>query len=343
MPTNQEKVEKGKLIIEELSLILREISDSEVAELLGTGGLDNLLKSILDPSRVRAYPSVAEFLLANRHRAALLALVRHALTWNYSFKAGKPGREAFVSPHFIQWFPDGVMFLEGQEPFIGLIGLYRNGEARYAVATRDARAGEELGQADMQFLSPEDAKSSLKTIPPEQITDLEKPLRELRELLEGGQAEESKYQELIQKYPWILGFEYEKIQDHRKLDDKNIPDFTGVRVRDRYRDIIEIKSPFISVSRKNAELTSEFNDAWNQAERYLNFVKEENDYLRRKGLNFDRPRCFLIAGYRIPAETLDRIRGKEKLNPAILFLSYENLEAYTRNAIKFVRDLRSQA
>jgi hypothetical protein len=30
--------------------------------------------------------------------------------------------------------------------------------------------------------------------------------------------------------------QYESVQDHRKLDDKNVPDFTGVRARDKNRE-----------------------------------------------------------------------------------------------------------
>jgi hypothetical protein len=343
MAVNHEKIETGKRLIDELTRIIRELSDAEVAELLGNGPLDTLIRSILDPADARQYPSIAEFLLAKKNRGALLALARYAITRNYAFKPSGVSGEAYVSPHFTQWFSDGVVFLEGREPFTGLIGLYRNGEIRYAVAARDARGGEQLGPADLRFMSVEDWKANLKSIPPEQITELERPLNELRELLERGEVEESNYQELIQKYPWILGAEYGEIQDHRKLDDRNIPDFTGVRVRDKYRDMIEIKSPYITVSRKDGELSSEFNDAWNQAERYVNFVREDSDYLRHKGLNFDLPRCFLIAGYRVPPETLAKIRGKEKLNPTITFLTYEDLEAYVRNTIQFVKKLRSQA
>ena len=76
------------------------------------------------------------------------------------------------------------------------------------------------------------------------------------------------------------------------LNDKNIPDFTGVRIHDSYRDIIEVKPPFTKMFRNDGNLNSDFNDAWNQAERYLDFARTERDYLQRKGLRFDNPRCF---------------------------------------------------
>jgi len=162
---SKEKIESGKKMTAEVAAIVRQLPDQEVGELLGTGAMDDLLKAILDPKKVREYPSIAEFLLANKTRASLLALLRHAITRNYSFKAGQSGKEGFVSPHFAQWFADGVMFLEGQEPFAGLIGLYLNREARYATAARDARGGEELGPRDFEFVTIEDLKARIRPVP----------------------------------------------------------------------------------------------------------------------------------------------------------------------------------
>jgi hypothetical protein len=339
---NEEKIERGKQIVEELSGILRELPDSEVLELLGTGAMADLLKAILDPSEVKKYPNIAEFLLANKIRASLLAYMRYAITQNYSFKGTKEGRERFVSPDFHQWFEDGVMFLEGKERFTGFIGLYRNKELKFAIAARDVRGGEQMGPDDFEFLSIEDFNKCLKTIPPNQITDLEKPVRELKELLNRKETDESKYQELIQKYPWILGLQFEAVQDHRKLDDENIPDFTGVRrVHDKERDIIEIKQPFIQIFRRDGNFASEFNDAWNQVERYLNFAREEKDYLRRKGLRFNNPKCYLFIGFEIPDDGLKKIKNKEKLNPAIEIRTYKDLLAYVESTIEFVKNLKS--
>jgi len=336
---NEQKIERGNQIINELVGILRELTDREVKIFLGAGPMDNLLKAILDPSRVKEYPNIAEFLLANKARASLLAFVRHAITQNYSFKGGEKGKEGFVSPHHVQWFDDGVMFTEGREPFTGLIGLYRNKELRYAMAARDARGGEELGKEDFQFATIDELKTALKAVPAEEIGDLERPLRELTQLLTAGQRDESKYQELIQKYPWILGAHYHSVQDLRKLDDGNIPDFTGVRVRDNYRDIIEIKSPFMPILRRDGEFASEFNSAWNQAERYLNFVRQEKDYLRRKGLNFQLPRCYLIVGFRLSDQALMKMTTKQSMNPAIEIWTYDHLIWLAERTVKFVKDL----
>jgi hypothetical protein len=49
----REKVERGRQIISELAAILRELPDSSVGELLGTGLTDDLLKATLDPLTVK--------------------------------------------------------------------------------------------------------------------------------------------------------------------------------------------------------------------------------------------------------------------------------------------------
>jgi radical SAM superfamily enzyme YgiQ (UPF0313 family) len=178
-------------------------------------------------------------------------------------------------------------------------------------------------------------------IPSDQIVSLERPVKELKELLDRRETNESEYQKSIKKYPWILGAQFVLIQDHRKLNDENIPDFTALRARDGFSDIIEIKQPFTNIFRQDGNFTSDFNDTWNQIERYLNFAREEKDYLRRKGLNFENPRCYLIVGYNIPPEELKKIKTKERLNPSIEVITYNDLLAYAKKTIEFLENLRS--
>lgn len=219
-----EKIKRGKEIINELVDILSELSDSEVGELLGTGAMNNILKAILESSKVSQYPNIAEFLLDNKNRAHLLALIRYAITNNYSFKATKNGKTGFVTPYFNQWFEDGVLYLEGKKPWIGLLGLYRNKKISYAVASREAKSGEELDQDFFNFIPVEDAKKRLRKIPLNQIKNLEAPIHKLNNLLDILEMDEAKYQSWFQKYPWALGLQYKVIQGHKAFDDKNIPD-----------------------------------------------------------------------------------------------------------------------
>jgi hypothetical protein len=129
---------------------------------------------------------------------------------------------------------------------------------------------------------------------------------------------------------------------HKNLDDQRIPDFTGIRVHDDFRDIFEIKPPFIPLFQKDGAFTWEFNKAWNQVEEYLNFVLEEKDYLQRKGLDFDNPGCYLIIGYDLSEKQLRKIRTKERLNPAIKVRTYDNLIEWAENTIKFVKKHNSR-
>jgi len=78
-------------------------------------------------------------------------LLRHAITHNYSIKGTVEGNPVFVSPDFHQWFPGGVMFLQGKNRFEGLIGHYQNGEVKFAIAARDVRGREQLGPDDFIF------------------------------------------------------------------------------------------------------------------------------------------------------------------------------------------------
>jgi len=187
------------------------------------------------------------------------------------------------------------------------------------------------------------ANECLKTIPSNQIDDLEKPLSEINELLNSKDNTESKYHKWLQKYSWIFGLDYKLIESHKNLDDKRIPDLTGIRIYDNFRDIFEIKSPFIPLFQRDGRFTSEFNKAWNQVEKYLNFVIEDKDYLRRnKGLIFDNPKCYLILGYDLPDNQIKKIRTKARVNPAINFRTYDDLIAWAENTINFVKQHKSR-
>lgn len=149
---------------------------------------------------------------------------------------------------------------------------------------------------------------------------------ELEMLLESRNPDEARYQEFLERNPWILGGHHRKIERHTNLDDKNIPDFTGVRHHDGYRDVIELKQPFLSLFNKDGGFSKSFNDAWDQAERYLVFARRNRDYLSsQKGLQFENPRAFLIAGSQLTQEQVRAIRDKESLNPTITVLTYESI------------------
>lgn len=173
------------------------------------------------------------------------------------------------------------------------LGFHRSSVARYLIS---------LGEDG--FLLWEDADNRIgvfneKVPGHEPPSGYDEPIRKLINLLNEQNNDEANYQQLFQNYPWILGTSYDKVVRHQKLDDENIPDFLGVRVHDQLMDIFEIKPPFMKIFRADGGYTSDFNDSWNQAERYLAFAQIERDYLQRKGLFFDNPKCILIVGYNI--------------------------------------------
>lgn len=341
---SSEKVARGRHAVDELVKILSDLSDPEIGDLVASGTINDILKATLDGSKVRQYPNIAEFLLDNKNRAHFVALLRELITRNYSFKAIKDGRTAFVSPFYAQWFDDGVVFLEGEKPWEGLTGLYRKGQLSYAVASRDVKAGESFDlRKFLSFISVDDVKESLKQIPPT-VTSLDEPLNELRDLLNKHETDEEKYHSWFRRYPWTFGLAYERFQDLRRLDDRNIPDFTGVRIHDASRDIFEIKQPFLRLFRDDGEFTSEFNEAWNQAERYLVFTRQNGDYLfREKGLRFNNPRCYLIAGYDLLDDQRKKISIKEQSVPSIEFRTYNDVVSFVTGTVSFIKEKRNSS
>ncbi len=171
----------------------------------------------------------------------------------------------------------------------------------------------------------------------------DEPIHKLLTLLNAENNNESSYQQLFQNYPWILGTSYDQIVRHQKLDDENIPDFLGVRVYDQLMDIFEIKPPFMKIFRTGGGYTSEFNDSWNQAERYLAFAQIERDYLQRKGLYFDNPKCILIVGYNISQEEERKLRTKQRLNPTIQVLTYNHILALAKATVKLIKQEAEKA
>lgn len=337
---SEEKIEKGKQLVKELAGVLREIPDGDVRKLFDPETVDVFLHSILDPTQAPKSPSIVQFLLENKDRAALLSAIRLLITLRYSFYAKKDDQEVFCSPTWFQWYDDGVMFLSGEERFAGIIGLYRENEVKYAIVARPAKAGEELSKDDFEFLSIKEYEERFKAIPPEQISDLDKPIRELQDLLEAGDNDESKYQDWLQKYPWILGVQYGLVEGHRKLDDATIPDFTGQKVQDSNRDVFEIKPPFTKLFNEDGSFSSKFLKDWSQTKRYLNFAIEEKDYLRRKGLIFENPKGYLITGYKITEEERRNLRIEERLTPAAQILTWDELIEFAKSTVEFVKRLK---
>jgi antiviral defense system Shedu protein SduA len=159
-------------------------------------------------------------------------------------------------------------------------------------------------------------------MPPRQKTTFDAAVQRLEQLLRDRITDEAEYQQYFQDNPWVFGFDFKIIEAHRKFDDENIPDFTGVRSRDDSRDIVEIKQPFLQLVRADGTPTTDFHAIWSQAERYLVFARQEQDYLlRRKNLRFDNPYCYLIFGVNLGERLREEIK-RERHEGRILIINY---------------------
>lgn len=172
-----------------------------------------------------------------------------------------------------------------------------------------------------------------------QVTHMAQGLKKLRQLLDEQCQNESTYQEILENHPWMLGGLYIEVTRHTTLDDRRIPDFTAVRCYDRFHDIIELKQPFLKIFRKPGGFTASFNDAWNQAERYLVFANRQRQYLRdEKELMFENPNCLLVIGYNLSEAELREIRSKEVFSRSIRIITYDHVVETAQHIISLVQN-----
>ena len=338
---NQDEKKRLDEVLNKAIDIVKSCDDKNIPDLLGDGILQSLLEAIVSP-KTKKEQTIYDYLLEHKHRLQLLALLRLAIHRNYAIK-GKVGEtDTFVSPAHIQWYEDGVMFFQGGKQFEGLIGLYQNGRVKFGIATRMILGGEKIGPDDLEFIDVEEMEDrSKQPSVPKSFNDLDKAIVELETLLQKKDNDESKYQNYLMKNPWIFGAKYKLIEAHKSFNDENIPDFTAERVRDLARDIIEIKPPFLPLFTKRNQFRADFNTAWNQAERYLDFARQESDYLKReKKLIFENPKCYLLAGYNLAEKQVKEIRRKERMNPAITILTYNDLFVMAQSTVSFFKSLK---
>lgn len=320
--------------------VLANATDQEIFSLISDGFFARFLSAIASPKDNNSQTPY-DYLLENKERLTAIAWIHLSLVRSYPVKGILDGKELFVSPSHLQWYDDGVMFLQGERRFEGHICLYKDGNIKFAIAARDTKQNDQLGPADVLFVDVDKARELIqKSGGPQNISEIDDAISELSHLIHSKTEDETAYQDYLIKNPWVLGAQYKKIQSHIPLDDHNVPDFSGVRVRDGSRDIIEIKQPFLPLFRKNGEFRSNFNDAWNQAEKYLDFARQESDYLfREKRLRFENPRCYLIIGFDLTEKEMDKVRAKERMNPSITILTYNDLVAMAKSTAGFIKKL----
>ncbi|MEN6576978.1 MAG: Shedu anti-phage system protein SduA domain-containing protein [Phycisphaerales bacterium] len=326
--------------VKELAEAIATLSDGDLARVFRDAEIDELFGALL-PKPYDKSMSIYDYLLANKTRMTLAAGIRHAITMNCSVKGRVEGAECYLSPSHFQWFPEGIVFLQGKERFAGLIERYLAGKIEVAVAARTVRGGESMGVNDFMFIDIEQARKQVAAERvPNTVTGLEQVFAELQNLLAERVEDEAVYQKFFTRNGWFFGLQFSRIDSHKAFNDENIPDFTGVRMPRGNRDIIEIKHPFLTLFGRDGGFRKEFHDAWSQGERYLTFADRETDYLRRqKSLVFENPHCFIIAGESFDEGQASRIRDKEHMNPRITMMSYNEVMRLGRHTIDVLKGL----
>jgi len=165
----------------------------------------------------------------------------------------------------------------------------------------------------------------------------------LQTLLRDECQDETQYQELLAAHPWMLGATYAEVMRHRghghdATSRRNIPDFTARRSADGMNDIIELKQPFLTCFKQDGTPSAQFNDTWNQAERYLVSAREDRDYLERHlGLRFENPKCLVIMGHDWTETQTRLVRQKESLNVSISVMRWDHLVAQAAEVLSLIR------
>ena len=57
---------------------------------------------------------------------------------------------------------------------------------------------------------------------------------------------------------------------------------------------------------------------------------------------FDNPKCYLILGYNLSRDNIHKIRIKERMNPSIELLTYNDLIAFMKSTVNLVSSLRNE-
>ncbi len=159
------------------------------------------------------------------------------------------------------------------------------------------------------------------------IIQLIEAKKELLDLISKKEAKESKYQDFFKKYPFCFSLYYNKIESHNKLDDKNIPDFTGVRVKDNFHDIFEIKQPFKCYFNKNNSTNPEYSKDLKQCKDYLKYCENHKQTLREeKNILIQEPKCYFVTTYNLSEFYKNKLKEDYKdSNLKIELITYDEI------------------
>lgn len=147
------KIEEIRKEISENCKKIKRLTDLEFKKLVETGIFNEILFSISDPNDSEHYENLQERLLKNKNRLSFLARLRLFIENNYSFKGNVDGKSCYISPFPYQWLNHGVIFTQGVNKWIGLIGFYDNmGDLYYAKSKKNFKEGDKIDlQKDLFF------------------------------------------------------------------------------------------------------------------------------------------------------------------------------------------------
>ena len=318
----QDPVVRVRQLMRELRLLLEQASDPEVEAMIGDGGLEAILGSIVPPI---GSAQVHEHLAQHKRRASLLARIRHRINAQSAFMA--EGR--FVSPARAQWFYDGLTFLEGEAPYEGVVGFYRDGVVRYGVGVADAAKGDSMGPMACDFVSVAEARRSFRAA-------AEAPARALERINELRAVEATEpWIELFHEHPWLFGAQHSAIVATSN-DDPDWPRLTGKRSSDSALDVFVVAAPSTPIVGKTSRVLVGFKEIWSKAERLRIFVQRQADFFKREqGWKVRDPRFFVVAG-RCTAEERQVVRNELEAHfSAIRLVTYDELQVIGERTLSF--------
>ena len=326
-------IETGRRLLSQLTALVDKASDRDAAQILGSGGLEALLSAVL-PQKRRPSHSVYEHLIGHKQRASLMAQVRNAINERFSFEA--PDGVSVVSPSRVQWFYDGLTFLQGAEPFRGVMGLFRDGDLSWGLNVVDAAPGTSLGPAISDFVSIDQAKKSFRAAQTEPAMGMSELLALVPREDEAPDSVAREYAAVLARHPWMLGGQHVAIETHTHRD-PSLPSVTAVRACDGARDVLVIEPPTLGIVGKTGKVLQSFSDTWHRAQRTLTFVQRQADYLRRElGMKIDQPRCLLVAGSGLTDRDREVVRHEREAHDAsIRLLTYDDLHRLAERTLAF--------
>ena len=201
-----------------------------------------------------------------------------------------------------------ISFLQDRyEPF-------RNGKRRY-MPIDDRFDAKSLGHLRAIFANPDRAEllrfiAENKILPDDiaagiQLQSQKRAVQQFEAML-GRQLDEADWETWFKSNPWVLGSEFVKVLDERRVDTGNVADFL-MQAYDGFVDIIEIKKPAPDLRFWRVRATDQspvpsgtLVEAITQSARYIHEVERRMNDLKftksLKGVRAIKPRCVLIYG-----------------------------------------------